>query len=218
MTMFGCLEYAPIARSIAETQETMNTERFAQQMSFLVEIDKIKSIFRRTKLFDGSRHENDAEHAWHLALMAMTLAEYAEGAELNVSVVIKMVLLHDIVEIDAGDTFVYDTQARADAAEREALAAARIFGLLPTDQRQEFQALWEEFEARDTAEAKFAAAIDRLEPILQNMLTGGPAWREHGITRDQVEAANCHIADGSEPMWQYVQELLEEADEKGYFA
>lgn len=200
------------------TGERMNRERFEQQISFLMEIDKVKSIFRRTKLFDGSRYENDAEHAWHLALMAMTLAEHANETQLDVSKVIKMALLHDLVEIDAGDTFIYDTQARADVQEKEARAAERIFGLLPEDQQREFQALWDEFEARVTAEAKFAAAIDRLEPILQNMATEGHAWLKHGVSREQVEAANCHIAEGSQGLWQYVQVLLQEADEKGWFA
>ena len=196
----------------------MDRQRFQRQLSFLREIDKVKSIFRRTKLFDGSRRENDAEHAWHLALMAMTLAEYANADRLDVAKVVKMVLLHDIVEIDAGDTFVYDTQAREEAKEQEALAAARIFGMLPRDQAQEFEVLWEEFEGRETAEARFAAAIDRLEPIMQNMATEGYAWRENGITRQQAEAANRHIAEGSEFIWAYVQALFEAADEQGYFS
>jgi len=129
-----------------------------------------------------------------------------------------MVLLHDLVEIDAGDTIVYDTQGRADAAEREARAADRIFGLLPVDQRDEFRALWDEFETRQTPEARFAAAIDRIEPILQNAHTEGHAWLEHGITRAQVEEANRHIGEGSRDLWEYIQQLFEECNRKGYFA
>jgi len=196
----------------------MDRERFEQQLAFLKEVDKVKGIFRRTRLLDDSRYENDAEHAWHLALMAMVLSEYANGSDVDVSRVIRMVLLHDLVEIDAGDTIVYDTQGRAAAAERETRAADRIFGLLPADQRDEFRALWDEFEARQTPESRFAAAIDRLEPLLQNAATEGHAWIENGITRTQVEQANRHIGDGSRDLWDFVQQLFGECDRKGYFA
>lgn len=196
----------------------MDTDRFDKQIAFLLEIDKVKSVFRRTRLLDDSRHENDAEHAWHLGVMSMVLSEYANERRLDAGKVIRMVLLHDLVEIDAGDTFVYDTKGRASAPGREARAADRIFALLPDDQRDEFRALWDEFEARQTSEARFAAAIDRLEPILQNVHTGGHAWQKHGITRAQVQAANQHIGEGSEELWQYVQELFEACDRSGYFA
>lgn len=196
----------------------MNRKRFERQIAFLKEIDKAKSIFRRTRLFDDSRYENDAEHAWHLAVMAVTLAEYANAEQLDVAKVIKMVLVHDIVEIDAGDALVYDSTLRHEKKEKERRAAVRIFGLLPDDQRDELRALWEEFEARKTAEARFAAALDRLEPILQNAATGGHAWRKHGITRKQAEAVNEHIADGSADIWQYVKELLDESAQQGHFA
>ena len=195
----------------------MDRARFDRQIAFLKEIDKVKHVFRRSRLLDDSRYENDAEHAWHLAVMAMTLAEYANDEGLDVSKVIRMVLLHDIVEIDAGDTLVYDTARREEKKEQESKAAKRIFGLLPEDQRDAFRELWEDFEARQTPEARFAAALDRLEPILQNVSTRGHAWQKHGISRERVEATNEHISEGSSDIWEYVKELFAEADEKGYF-
>ena len=195
----------------------MDRASFDRQIAFLKEIDKVKHVFRRSRLLDDSRYENDAEHAWHLAVMAMTLAEYANDEGLDVSKVIRMVLLHDIVEIDAGDTLVYDTARREEKKEQESKAAKRIFGLLPEDQRDAFRELWEDFEARQTPEARFAAALDRLEPILQNVSTRGHAWQKHGISRERVEATNEHISEGSSDIWEYVKELFAEADEKGYF-
>jgi len=195
----------------------MDRERFDRQIAFLKEIDKIKHVMRRSRLLDDSRYENDAEHAWHLAVMAMTLAEHANDDELDIPTVIKMVLLHDVVEIDAGDTLVYDTAGREEKKEQESRAAERIFGLLPQDQAKAFGDLWEEFEARETSEARFAAALDRLEPILQNASTRGHAWQKHGISRQQAEATNEHIAEGSSDIWNYVKELFAEADENRYF-
>ena len=194
----------------------MDYERLEQQMTFLKEIDKIKGIFRRTRLLDSSRYENDAEHAWHLAVMAFTLLEYANGEQLDVSKVIKMVLIHDIVEIDVGDTFLYDSSLREGKRENESRAASRIFGLLPQDQARVFLALWEEFEARETPEAKFAAALDRFEPCIQNAATRGHAWQKHGISRERAEAVNKHIAEGSDLIWRYTQKLFAEADEQGF--
>lgn len=196
----------------------MDRERFERQIAFLKEIDKVKHIFRQSRLLDGSRYENDAEHGWHVAVMAMTLAEYANSDRLDVGKVIRMLLLHDLVEIDAGDTVVYDTAGREAKKVEEQQAARRIFGLLPPDQQSEFEALWMEFEARQSPEAKFAAALDRLEPILQNACTQGHAWHKHNVTRSRVRAANQHIANGSEAIWQYVQDLFAECDRKGYFA
>ena len=196
----------------------MDRKRFEQQISFLKEIDKIKKVLRHTPLLDGSRYENDAEHAWHLAVMAITLAEHANAEGLDVARVVKMVLLHDIVEIDAGDTLVYDSARRAEKRGEESRAADRIFGLLPDEQCTAFKLLWEEFEARETPEAKFAAALDRLEPILQNVSTEGHAWRKHGISRKHAERVNRHIGEGSDSIWQYVQELFAEAEAKGHFA
>lgn len=192
-------------------------ERFRQQIEFLIEIDKIKHVFRKTKLFNGSRYENDAEHAWHLAVMAMVLSEHA-NEKIDVAKVIKMALIHDIVEIDAGDIIVYDQQNRASAQAKENAAAERIFGILPDDQKQEFISLWKEFEARQTPEAKFAAAIDRLEPILQNHLTDYHAWRTYGVSADMLYASNRHVQEGSEVIWKAVQEIFADAIDKGAVA
>lgn len=190
------------------------SERFERQMQFLIEIDKIKHIFRKTKLFNKSRFENDAEHAWHLALMALVLGEYSNES-INISKVIKMVLIHDIVEIDAGDVIVYDTKMRELAQMKEAEAAERIFGILPEDQKQEFIDLWKEFEEKKSPEAKFAAAIDRFEPILQNYLTDYETWKTHGISYDQLYDRNQHIQNGSGAIWDVVKQIITEAKEKG---
>lgn len=193
----------------------MNTERLGQQIAFLLEIDKLKTVLRRTYLLDDPRHENSAEHSWHLAMMAMLLAEHA-NAEVNLLPVLKMLLVHDVVEIDAGDTFCYDRAGNDSKAAREQAAAQRIFGLLPDDQQDEMHQLWQEFEARQTPEARFAAALDRLMPILHNYHTQGRSWREHGITRIQVQDHNRHMAEGSEALWQYIEALIEEAVGQGY--
>jgi len=165
-------------------------------------------------LFNKSRFENDAEHAWHLGLMAMVLAEYS-NEQVDVSKIIKMVLIHDIVEIDAGDTIVYDTKMRALAQKKEMIAAERLFGILPEDQKKIFMELWREFEERKSPEAKFAAAIDRFEPVLQNYLTDYYAWKEHGILSTQLYEKNEHIKEGSEEIWQIVQNIFQEAKESG---
>ena len=189
-------------------------ERFRQQLAFLLEIDKIKHVFRKTRLFNGSRFENDAEHAWHLALMALVLSEHA-NEDIDVSRVIRMVLIHDLVEIDAGDIIVYDRKNRELAHDKEVAAAERIFGLLPADQKDVYFELWQEFEARETPEAKFAAAIDRFEPILQNHLNDYHAWRSFGVTKAMLHENNGHIAEGSETLWQAVQEIFLAAEEQG---
>ncbi len=193
------------------------SERLSRQLAFIVEIDKVKAILRRTRLFDGSRRENDAEHSWHLSIMAMVLAEHANAGSLDLFKVVKMVLIHDLVEIDAGDIAIYDSTARADKRQIERKAAQRIFGLLPDDQRDEMAALWEEFEARESAEAKFAAALDRLEPIFQNYLTQGYAWKKLGVSGEKVRSTNEHIKNGSEVLWEYVEERLKECRENDYF-
>ena len=163
----------------------MNNGLLAQQMEFLLELDQLKSVFRQSKLLSVDRMENSAEHSWHLAMLAMVLAEYApKGASL--SRVIKMALVHDIVEIDAGDTYIYDEQAREEVAEKENQAAQRIFSLLPKQQAAEFRALWEEYEAKDTPEARFAGALDRIQPLLLNYHTQGQMWRHHGIRSSKV--------------------------------
>jgi len=187
-------------------------DRLARQLQFILEIDKLKSIYRRTYLVDGARHENSAEHSWHLAMLAMVLAEHA-NEPLDVSKVIKMVLVHDIVEIDAGDTYIYDVQGNK--AEREGLAADRIFGLLPSDQEAEFRGLWEEFESGATAESRFAAALDRFVPQLHNYYTQGRSWKEHGITAERVLTRNEEMSQGSVTLWEWTQTLIERAVTEG---
>ena len=194
----------------------MPNARLAQQIRFIVEVDKLKDIFRQTLLSQSRRQENDAEHSWHLALIVLVLAEHSNEPNLDVLRVLKMLILHDLVEIDAGDTFAYDAAAMTGQAEREARAAQRIFGLLPPDQKTEFHALWIEFEMRQTPEAKFAAAIDRFQPMLLNCLTYGAAWQKHGVTHDRVIARNQHIADGSTELWAYAQQMIAEAVAAGH--
>ncbi len=196
----------------------MDGDRLAKQVSFIVEIDRLKGVLRQTLVTgNAGRQENDAEHSWHLALMAVLLAEYAEE-EIDLLRVVKMALIHDLVEIDAGDTFAYDVKGHEDKYERERDAADRIFGMLPDDVGQEFQGLWEEFEARETAEARFAAALDRFQPILLNYHTQGAAWQKHGIRVDQVMERNAHIEVGAPAIWTYVRGLILDAVEKGYLA
>ena len=196
----------------------MNTDnpRLAQQVRFLLEIDKLKQVLRQTWLVDGSRRENDAEHSWHLAVMVVLMREYAATPDLDLLRTLKMVLVHDLVEIDAGDTYLYDTVATANKAQREQRAADRIFALLPADQAAEVRALWEEFEARETPEARYAAAVDRFQPVLHNYVTEGIAWKQHGITPEMVVARCCHMADGSPALWDYTQSLIRDAAEKGF--
>ena len=193
----------------------MNTERLHQQIAFILEIDRLKSVLRRTYLINDPRHENSAEHSWHLAMMALLLAEHA-NVEVNLLSVLKMLLVHDIVEIDAGDTYCYDVVGSEDKAAREEQAAQRIFGLLPDDQQAELHQLWTEFEARVTPEAKFAAALDRLMPILHNYHTEGRSWLAHGITSAQVLERNRHAEEGSEALWSYVEEIIADAVKQGY--
>lgn len=190
-------------------------ERLAGQLAFVLEVDAAKRVLRRNPIADGSRRENDAEHSWHLALMAMVLAEHTSPG-IDLHRVIRMLLIHDVVEIDAGDTFVYDEAAHHGKIDRERAAADRIFGLLPDDQRADMCSLWEEFEAGETREARFANAIDRLHPLLLNYATEGGAWREHGITADRVLARNAHIGHASPALWEHAQRLIAEAIENGY--
>jgi putative hydrolase of HD superfamily len=190
-------------------------DRFQRQIAFILEIDKLKSIIRRTYLVNIDRAENTAEHSWHLAIMAILLAEHA-NEPVDVAKVVKMVLIHDIVEIDAGDTYFYDSAAALDKAEREHAAADRIFGMLPADQAGEMRELWEEFEAGRTAEARFALALDRFIPQLHNYHTGGRSWSEHGITVDRVLERNASMAEGSQKLWECARALLDDAVAKGF--
>ncbi|MCC7261622.1 MAG: HD domain-containing protein [Candidatus Latescibacteria bacterium] len=191
-------------------------ERLAAQVGFILEVDKLKQILRQTLVSGGQgRRENDAEHSWHLGLMALTLREYA-AEPVELLRVVEMLLIHDLVEIDAGDTFVYDEAAQASKAEREERAAVRIFGLLPADQAARVRGLWEEFEARQTPEARYAAALDRYQPLLLNFATEGAAWRRHGVRRAQVIERNRHIEEGAPVLWAAASELIEEAVRRGW--
>ncbi len=192
-----------------------NHARLHDQLQFIVEIDKLKHVLRQTVLMDKSRRENDAEHSWHLAMMAIVLSEYAAQA-VNLVRVLKMVLIHDLVEIDAGDTFCYDEQGAKTQADRERQAADRIFGLLPSDQTGELRSLWEEFEAKQTPDAQFAAALDRIQPVLHNYYTQGGTWKKAGVTVDKVRKRIAPIAQGSPILAQFIDELIQDAVEKGY--
>lgn len=193
----------------------MRNERLDRQLGFIIEIDKLKRVMRQSYLMTADRRENSAEHSWHLAVMAMVLAEHAEE-QVDPFRALRMVVLHDIVEIDAGDTYCYDEQAALDKAEREGRAATRIFGLLPEDQACELRDLWDEYELQITPEARFAMALDRLMPLLHNYHTGGKSWREHGITKDQVLAHNACIGASSKRLWRYVRVMLDNAVAEGY--
>ena len=192
-------------------------ERLERQIKFIVETDKLKEVFRQTLCTQSRRQENSAEHSWHFALMVITLAEHSNHQPLDVLRILKMVLIHDLVEIDAGDTYAYDTANMATQHARECVAADRIFGLLPPDQAAEFRALWDEFEERKSPEARFAAACDRFHPMLLNCLTGGETWKKHGVTHDKVVARNAHTAEGSKAMWEYAAKMLDEAVASGCF-
>lgn len=192
----------------------MQTERLLQQIAFIKEIDKLKYILRKTKLFNSNRHENDAEHSWHLAMMTIILAEHANNP-IDVLKVVKMLLIHDIVEIDAGDTFIYDTTKNHSNTEEELIAAKRIFGLLPAEQANELIALWQEFEEGLTEEAKFAKAMDRLEPLLQNTSNNGGTWAEFDVPYEKVYAKKKDIAKGSAFIWNYAEQLINESVAKG---
>lgn len=210
----------------------MISERLKKQIEFLLEADKMKSLYRQTYIikdekrsesmrdFEGDdsvhrRRENDAEHSFHLALFAMTLAEHS-NIPVDILRVMKMVLIHDIVEIDAGDTYCYDKEGYKTKREREERAAERLFGILPEDQEREYRALWEEFEAMDTAESRFAAALDRMQPMLLNYSKNGVSWQEHGVSYGQVYERNKHISLGSEKLWEYMEQVLQDALGKGF--
>lgn len=197
----------------------MSKNRLLQQIDFIVEIDKLKTILRETKLMHHSRLENDAEHSWHLAIMAMVLSEYANtepGLSLNIKKVLEYTLIHDIVEIDAGDVFSYANFDPAEKHRKEALAATRLFSILPEDQAKYFRKLWDEYEAQASIEAKFARTLDRLQPFLHNYYTDGYTWRKYGITVDRVRAHILRdMLPGSEALWKFVDDMLEITVEKG---
>ena len=183
-------------------------ERLQKQLDFALEIDKEKNILRQTHLSGNGRRENDAEHAWHMAVMAYILKEYS-NREIDIAKVMIMCLIHDVVEIDAGDTYAYDQAGLATQRERETKAADRIFGLLPSDQAEVYRTLWEEFEAYETAEAKFAHALDNCQPLFLNDASGGKSWREHGVHKSQIYKRNEHTAEGSVEIWEYMKTLVD---------
>lgn len=194
----------------------MITDRLIKQIGFIVEIDKLKNIFRQSYLVDGSRKENDSEHSWHLAVMAFLLSEHFEGGAVNVMKVMKMVLIHDLVEVYAGDTYCYDEKGYEDKCEREKAAADKLFAMLPSDQEKEFMELWREFEDAESPEARFASVLDRLQPLLLNYNSEGKSWKEHGIRKEQTLQRNGMIIEEGGSMGEYALKILEDAVEKGY--
>ena len=192
----------------------MQSDNLSKQVNFIKEIDKIKYIQRKTKLFNSDRQENDAEHSWHLAMMAIVLAEHSD-TPINILKVVKMVLIHDIVEIDAGDTFIYDSLKNHANTDNERKAAKRIFGLLPKEQADELIAIWEEFETGVTNEAKFAKSMDRFEPLLQNISNKGGTWKEFNVDYDKVYEKKKVIKDGSSSLWNCTENLINESVDKG---
>lgn len=187
--------------------------RLEQQIQFIREVDKVKNIYRQSYLADGQRKENDAEHSWHITLMAVLLQEYVPGVDLTKVMI--MVLIHDLVEIDAGDTYAYDSAGAETKRAREVKAAERIFGLLPEEQGQYFRDLWEEFEEYETQDAKYAHLLDNFQPLLLNDASGGKSWSEHGVKKSQVYKRNERIEETSEEVWKCMQEIVQAHIEKG---
>jgi len=193
-------------------------DRFKRQIEFILEVDKLKHVRRQTILMDKSRRENSAEHSWHIALTVMVLSEYARDADIDFFRVMKILLVHDLIEIDAGDTYCYDDQGRQDQAAREKLAADRIFNILPPDQAGTFRDLWDEFEERKTPESRFANALDRVQPLLHNYFTRGQTWQENNIKIDQVKSRMQPVDDGAPVLWNYVSSLIDDAVKKGFLS
>ncbi|MGR5131577.1 HD domain-containing protein [Vibrio alfacsensis] len=191
-------------------------ERLEKQLALIIELDQLKNVLRRTRVKSANgRLENSGEHSWHVALMAVLMQEHA-NAPVDIARVMKMLLIHDVVEIDAGDTFVYDTAASQEQEEKERQAARRLFGMLPSDQGDELLALWNEFEAAQTDDAKYAKALDRLIPMLLNYHNDGQSWIENGVTREQALTINKRIELGSVTLWDKAKQLIEGATEKGW--
>ena len=204
------------AEDKTEKERPFDGERFNRQVKFVLEIDKLKQISRRTTLLDRSRQENSAEHSWHIALIVLVLSEYANEDHLDHLQVIKLLLAHDLVEIDAGDTYCYDESGLQDQKAREMKAANRIFNILPEDQAKSFRALWDEYEDRKTPESRFANALDRFQPLLHNYFTKGHTWRQHGIQKKQVLSRMQPVDEGASFLWNYVVTLIDDAVEKGF--
>lgn len=195
----------------------MPDDRLDAQLRFIAEIDDLKSVLRRTWLINGTRLENSAEHSWHVATMAVLLAEYAP-ADVDIGRVIRMLLVHDVVEIDAGDTFAYDAEGNQNKAMREQAAADRLFGMLPAEQGEALRGLWDEFEDGTSADARYAVALDRLQPLLQNVRSQGGAWRRHGVTRRQVLERMRPIEAVSADLWAFVERVVDEVSAAGWLA
>lgn len=190
-------------------------KKLQQQMVFIAEVDKLKNIFRRTILTDSSRRENDAEHSWHLALMAIVLEEYA-AEPVNLGRVLAMVTVHDLIEIYAGDTFAFDAAANQDKAQREEAAAEKLFGMLDKEQAQELRQLWEEFDAMNTADSRFAASLDRIQPFMHNVLTEGHTWKLGTVTKEQVYRRMAPVKTGTPALWPWLESQVAAAIEKGW--
>ncbi len=192
----------------------MSDDRLQLQLDFVMAVDDLKHVTRQTTLRADGRPENDAEHSWHLALMAIVLAEHAVG-DIDLQRVLTMHIIHDIVEIIAGDTFIYDEAGQVSKDEREREAAKQLFGLLPQDQGDKLRGLWEEFEERTTADSRYAASLDRLQPLLLNYHGDSAAWLKHGIRKEQVVKRNQHIQEGAPPLWAFAQQLIDRAVSEG---
>ncbi|MPW25739.1 HD domain-containing protein [Alkalibaculum sp. M08DMB] len=188
--------------------------RILKDIEFIVEIDKMKSILRQTKIIGENRREDDAEHSWHIAVMAMILCEYAND-KIDIGKVIKMVLIHDLVEIYAGDTFCYDKEGNLGKRDREIAAADKIYGMLQDDKRKELRALWDEFEEMNTPESLFAASMDRLQPMLNNYHSDGGTWKKYKVTRSQVYNRIAPVKKSSDQIWDYIKFMIEDAYAKG---
>jgi putative hydrolase of HD superfamily len=205
-----------VVETKTEEKPRLKSGRFKSQIEFIAEVDKLKKIQRRTMLLDRSRQENSAEHCWHIALIVLVLSEYADEDDLNLLQVIKLLLVHDLVEIDADDTYCYDEIGGQDQKIRETKAADRIFNILPPDQAASFRSLWDEYETRETPESRFANALDRLQPLLHNYFTRGHTWKKYGIRKNQVIKRMKPVDEGSHFLWDYVSSLIDDAVEKGY--
>ena len=200
----------------SEESGSIQAKRLMEQIEFIREIDKLKHIERRTLLMDGSRRENSVEHSWHIAMAVLILNEYAGREDIDILRVVNMLLVHDIIEIDAGDTYCYDDQGRKDQTQREEKAADRIFNILPPDQMQTLRGIWDEFEAKETPESRLANALDRFQPLLHNFFTEGLTWRQNKIKSSQVLARMQPIKDGAPLLWEFVIQLIEDSIAKGY--
>lgn len=194
----------------------MDYDRLNKQMDFLIEVDKLKTILRQSVIADKSKRENDAEHSWHFALISTILYEYCDTKKVNLTRVLKMALIHDLVEIYAGDTFAYDIEGYKDKEEREFKAATKIFGLLPDDQTEEYKNLWEEFERMETPDAIYASTIDRLQPFLLNHATDGHTWKQGEVKSNQVYNRIGVLKESMPSLWEYIDQIIKDSIKKGY--